>query len=134
MKLIQVNWSPSDRQLRQFGFAAALALPGLAWMWSLPQSGFITMAIVGAVCAALALIRPRLLKPVFLGLSVVTVPIGLVVSQIALLAMFLFVFLPIGLAFRLLRRDALQLHPASVATYWKPKPQPQSAASYYRQW
>ena len=38
MKLVEVNWSPTDRQLRQFGTAALIALPLAAWWWARDSS------------------------------------------------------------------------------------------------
>ena len=34
MKLVEINWNPTDRQLRQFGMIALVALPALGWLWS----------------------------------------------------------------------------------------------------
>jgi hypothetical protein len=80
------------------------------------------------------LIYPRSLKHVFVGLSLITLPIGLLVSEIVLLLSFFGLFLPVALAFRLLGRDALQrrLEPAA-ASYWQRKPTPAGVASYLRQ-
>ena len=33
MKLIEINWQPTDRQLRQFGVICLVALPALGWLW-----------------------------------------------------------------------------------------------------
>ena len=59
-------------------------------------------------------------------------PIGWTVSKIVLGAVFLLVFTPVALVFRLTGRDALQLRRGSGRSYWTGKPAP-SVESYFRQ-
>jgi hypothetical protein len=54
-------------------------------------------------------------------------------AEVILLSVYLFVFVPMGIVFRLLRRDALRLQKAATDTYWQKKSQPRNAASYFRQ-
>ena len=136
MKLVKINWNPSDRQLRQFALIALAALPLLGWLWS---AGNLTVtwvaAVVGAALAALGLLCPRVIKPVFLALSLLAVPIGMVVSEVALALVFYGLLLPMGIVFRFIGRDALQLKfNRQARTYWQRKKQPADAASYLRQW
>jgi hypothetical protein len=134
MSLIKIDWNPPDRQLRQFGFCALAALPVIGWMltgwrgpaaWS-PGNATLFACLTGAgiVCALLAAIRPTALKPVFLTATVITLPIGFVVSEVMLAAIYFLVFTPVALFFRLIRRDALErrFEPAAT-TYWTPKAQ-----------
>lgn len=133
-QLVEINWQPSDRQLRQFGLFAFLALPIIAWLWSRDTSYTAIAAIAGAVAAVLAMTVPQALKFVFLGLSLLTFPIGLVVSELIVMLIFFGVFLPIGLFFRITGRDNLQLNrDRGGVTYWRPKSPPKGVASYYRQ-
>lgn len=134
MKIVQMNWQPTDHQLQQFGMISLLALPGIAWFWGASQPVLTTLLAVGVVFAVTGLVWPGLLKFPFVGLCLVTSPIGLAVSETILMLMYLLVFLPIGGVFNLMRRDALELQPQKVDSYWKPKPQPGNVASYYRQW
>ena len=77
---------------------------------------------------------PQTLRPLFIGLSLITIPIGAVVGELALLLIFFGLFLPLGLVFRLMGRDPLERTlDRSAATYWRRKKQPDSAARYYRQ-
>lgn len=135
MKLVEINWHPDPRQLQQFGWTALVALPALGWFWS-GGSLQVTagLAVCGLLLALCGQFAPALLRPVFLALMVAALPIGIVVSELALLAIYFGVFLPIGLFFRLTGRDALQLRlDRSQKTYWQRKKPPQGAASYYRQ-
>jgi hypothetical protein len=134
MKLVQMNWHPGDRQLRQFGMISLFALPGIAWLWGASQDLMTTLLAVGVVFAVTGMTKPQALRIPFVGLCVLTIPVGLIVSELILLLMYLLVFLPIGGMFALLRRDALSLRPHPVESYWKPRSEPVSVASYYRQW
>lgn len=134
MKLIEINWQPPDRQLRQFGLICLVALPALGWFWGAGPQLITGLAIAGGVLALAGLVAPRLLKPVFLGLSILVMPIGLVIGELAMMLIYFAVFLPIGLAFRVLKRDALQLKiKRNQSSYWKTKNPPSNVASYYRQ-
>ena len=133
MALVEINWNPPNRQLKQFGAVSLFALPliGLLWKATWPVIGM--LAAIGGVIAVLALIFPRAVKPLFVGLSVLTIPIGILVGEIVLLSVFVLVFVPMGLVFRLIGRDSLRLRRKQTTTWWQEKSQPRGAASYYRQ-
>jgi hypothetical protein len=77
---------------------------------------------------------PSVLKPVFLALTIVATPIGMVIGELAMLTIYLGVFLPFGLVFRIAKRDSLELRlDQSKDSYWQAKKQPVNIASYYRQ-
>ncbi len=135
MQLVELNWHPTDRQLRQFGVIGLLALPLLGWLWSAGALGIGILAAVGLALAVLGLTSPQSLRPMFVGLSLVSLPIGWVVSELALLALFYGLFLPIGLLLRLLGRDPLdRKFDAQASSYWQPKKPPGDVASYFRRW
>lgn len=134
MSLVQANFKPSDRQLRQFGTICLFALPLLGWLWSASLSVLMMLAGVGALIAVVSWVVPKLIGPLFIGLMLITVPIGMVVSELAMLLVYITVFLPIGCFFKITGRDRLQLKfDRNSATYWQPKQQPTSVKSYYRQ-
>lgn len=136
MSLVEIIWNPSDRQLRQFGLVALVALPLAGWVWGGVGTGLFCATIAaGALAAVVGLVCPRLLKPLFLALSLAAAPIGLIVSELAMLLIFVVVFLPIGLVFRLLGRDPLARRlDRQAASYWEPKKPSAGPASYLRQW
>ena len=107
MSLVTANWKPTQRQLRQFGVLCALALPGLAWLWSLGSLWISGLALVGAVRATLAWCLPVAVKPIFVGLILVALPIGWVLSELILLLVYGLLFVPMGCVFRGLGRDRL---------------------------
>ncbi len=134
MSLVTVNWKPSSRQLRQFGLLCAFSLPGLAWLWSLDTAWVAGLAVVGLVIAMMAWFAPKLVAPIFIGLMLVTLPIGLVLSEVVLLLIYAMVFVPMGIVFRCLGRDRLHRKlDRQRESYWGAKTQPRSVASYYRQ-
>jgi len=134
MKLVEINWRPSDHQLQQFGVICFFALPAIAWFWGASVSVIVTLATIGLAIALVGMIAPPALKHLFLSLSLVTTPIGVVVGELVMLAIYLGCFLPIGIVFRVLGRDALRLKLDRNATsYWESKKQPTSLASYFLQ-
>ena len=136
MKLIDINWRPTDRQLRQFGLICIAGLPVLGWVFSSHHPTITAAAAVaGAVCGLLGWLKPQLLKPLFIGLTVVTFPIGLLVSELIVGLMFVFLFTPVALAFKLMGRDALQRRfDRQRKTYWEPHPASVPAHRYFQQY
>ncbi|NUQ61746.1 MAG: hypothetical protein HUU20_04610 [Pirellulales bacterium] len=135
MKLVEMNWNPTARQLRQFGLIALVALPALGWLWGGGLPVVAALTVVGGVMALLGLAYPRSLAPAFVALSLAAIPIGIVVGELALALVYFGLMMPIGLAMRLLGRDGLErkFRP-EAATYWQPKKPPQGPESYLRQW
>lgn len=134
MKLIEIQWNPSAGQLRQFGVVCFIVLPLIGWIWNATPTTIGVLGTVGLVVGLTSLLDPKAVKPIFVGLSLLAIPIGMVLGELAMLLIYFGVFLTIGLAFRLMRRDALQLHGDRDAdTYWQPKKQSPSKISYYRQ-
>lgn len=134
MKLIEFNWRPTDRQLRQFGVICLIALPALAWLWGGGTTVVMTFALAGLLLAVAGMAVPTALKPVFLALTIVATPIGMVIGELAMLTIYFGVFVPFGLVFRLAKRDSLQLRlDRDKESYWEAKKQPANIASYYRQ-
>ena len=134
MKLVEINWRPTERQLRQFGVVCLFALPAIGWIWGAGTGTIAILSVVGLVLTVIGLVAPTVLKPVFLALTIVAMPIGIVIGELAMLMIFFGVFLPLGLVFRIAGRDALQLRVDRASeSYWEAKRKPASIASYYRQ-
>ena len=135
MKLVEINWQPTERQLRQFGLICLLALPLIGWLWGGEKQTLLILGVIGFCLAMGGLLIPRALKPVFLGIMLVALPIGFVVSEVVLAMIYFGVFLPIGICFKLARRDALKRSiERDQESYWEKKSTPSKVASYYRQW
>jgi saxitoxin biosynthesis operon SxtJ-like protein len=137
MRWSDIPLSPSARTLRQFAglwivFFAALA----AWQGfgrEKTSLGWVLLALALTV-GPIGLIRPQLLRWLYVGWMIAVFPIGWVVSRVMLAVLFYGVFTPLGLAMRLAGRDVLQLRrPAGRTTYWVPKPAATDLRSYFRQ-
>ena len=134
MKLIQANWNPAPRQLRQFAATCLIVAPLLGWLWGVSENVMIAMVGGGLLIGLVGFALPKTVQPLYLTLMVITTPIGIVLGELAMLTIYFGLFLPMGLIFRLLRRDALQLQlDRDRPSYWQPKPQPKHITSYYRQ-
>lgn len=143
--MIELNLNPDARVLRQFGVTALIAfgLLGAAahfqrFVFSgLGEAGAATAAGlwgVGAISGVLALVHPRANRPLFVLLSVITFPLGLVVSYLALGFLFFFVFAPIGLFLRATGRDPMArgFNPGRTS-YWDDARRRRAKSSYFRQ-
>ena len=142
--LVKMTWNPSNRQLRQFGVCALLALPLLGWMvlgrtspasWTSAQTAvFGAFAALGLLGGLLAVLWPQALKPAFVALTLATMPIGLIVGELVLLIIYFAVFTPVALLFCLIGRDALERRfEPNRTSYWAPKTQATDVRQYFRQ-
>ncbi len=138
MALIDINWTPTRRELRQFAVITLIgcAIVGAVLRWYGYASAGTVVWAVGVVIGLVGLVVPLAAKPVYLLLSVVSWPIGFVVSYVVLAVFYYGIITGTGLIFRLLGRDPLHLRPDPEATsYWQPKslPDPENKQRYFRQ-
>ena len=135
MAVFRINTNPSQRQLRQFGLLCVVLLPLIAWVWGASGSIIQTTAMIGAGLGLLGIFAPKLLKLVFIGLVLVSFPIGLIVGELVLLMIFVGVFLPMALLFRIIGRDALQRRMSVQSeTFWVPRNAPANVRRYFQQY
>lgn len=147
MALHQINFRPGRRDLRRFGFIAlaAYGLLGALVYWKKGLFGLelggaadpVAFALWGAglLAAFCSVVRPEGNRPLYVGMSVVTFPLGYVVSHLVLLLFFYGVLTPFGLVFRLVGYDPLRrkFDPEAV-TYWGRRDAPDSVERYFRQY
>jgi hypothetical protein len=138
MSLATINWNPDKKYLRTFGLVALLAgiclflllylLKGLAIQKSL------IAFLVGLFIFITSIVSLKLTKLIYLGLTLVTFPIGLAVSFIVLASFYFLLLTPLALIFRLIGRDVLGLSFKSPAdTYWKKCTRSNSLDRYFHQ-
>jgi hypothetical protein len=137
MQWSDIQFDPPRKLLREFA-ALWIAFFGGFALWQGLVRGHTTQAAVFAGLALtvgpIGLVRPAWLRPVYVAWMVLAFPIGWTVSQVILGVMFYGIFTPIGLLFRLLRRDALgRARQPGRETYWTPKPAPTSLRRYFQQ-
>ncbi|MFQ5428880.1 MAG: hypothetical protein ACE5E1_01110 [Phycisphaerae bacterium] len=146
MSLLQVDLNPPPRTLRQFGliglagFGALAVLARFQWLLfaALPDSavGSTVYALAGLAmfCGLFAMLAPTWLRPLFVVMTLITLPIGWVVSYLVMFVIFYVVLTPVGLVFKLIGRDAMNRQfDRSSATYWIKRTPPASAGRYFRQ-
>lgn len=136
MQWSDIQFNPGDRTLRQFaGLALVIfgAMAGVEWLLRERPTVAAAYAIAAAVIGIPGLISPRIVKPVFVGWSIVAFPIGWVISTVMLLLLYGLVFTPIALVFRITGRDVLDRRRPNAASYWKPKPVARDKRAYFRQ-
>jgi hypothetical protein len=132
--MLTINRHPSRAQLWWF---AGLWLPlfggamgsSLYWRIHAPTAAAL---VWGSTVAAtfVSLLSGEAARLVFLGLSYATFPIGFVVGWVSFAVIYFVVLTPLGLAMRLVGRDALQLTgKGNAESYWKPRTGRSSEAS-----
>ncbi len=144
--LIQLDFRPETRQLRQFGFIAFFVLGLLAAIVYFRGTLFgievgasarllaASLGAVGVISALFSLAWPRGNRPRFVALSVLAFPIGFVVSHIVLAVLFFGILAPVGVTLRLLGRDLLERSFAKdKKSYWIDLPQAIQKRDYFRQ-
>ncbi len=122
MTIADFNIKPSAKMLREFGIIALFgfglvgALLGLKWdAWT---ASYVLWAL-GAVSFVLAFVQPKLLLPLYVVLMVVAFPIGFVISNVILLALYFGLFTPFSMVFRLIGRDTMKRKfEPEAESYW----------------
>jgi hypothetical protein len=138
MSLIEINWNPTNKQLRYFGWIALTAttliaillyvLKGLAVKWCA------MIVIFGFSIFICSLLSKTLTRLVYLGLTLLTFPIGMTMSFVLMLVFYYLVITPVGLFFRLIGRDLMELKfDTSAKSYWKPRRPVDNNRRYFNQ-
>jgi len=135
--MIDVQWNPERKQLRQF---AAIWFPAfcgaVGWLIGRRTGHWEWVEIGWALCGAVAVagfLYPPLIRPVFVGLILMTFPIGWVVSHVLLGLIYYVVVTPMGLILRMRGHDPLQLKAPLGNTLWKTPVGKTNSGSYLRQ-
>lgn len=138
MALLKINWHPTRKQLGDFGKIAlvATALVSLL-LWAIKGFGFkwtLPILAVGLITFVASRTSEKLTRIIYLGLTMLTLPIGFVVSFILLAAFYYLVITPIGLVFRLMGRDPLcRKFDNTTDSYWLPHKPAETIDRYFRQ-
>ena len=145
-KMIEIDWRPDDRTLRQFGVIALFGfsfLAAIAW-WELfifafglgqarpiVAGGFAALA---GLSALFSLVAPRANLPIYLGLTILSYPIGFVLSYVIVGTIFYLLLAPVGIIFRVTGRDPLyRRFEPDTESYWIDARPARPSESYFRQ-
>ena len=137
MALLNVNWDPGDRELRQFAllWIVFFGLIGayLAWGAESMTPTLVLWAI--AAIGAVGLFLPSLMDPIYTLWMMLAFPIGWLISHVLLLSIFYLVLTPIGLVMRLFGYDPMKLQfDRAAKSYWVPHDPEADPARYFKQY
>ena len=143
-RLVEINWTPTDRVLRDFGFIAAgvFGLVALSmsqhWLWFAHRDAAPMFVWIAAGVAAFSLVAslamPRANRPLYVGLTLVSFPIGFVMSHLIMATLFFLVLTPVAVVMRIIGRDPLQRRsPKTTASYWSRVEPTRAKSQYFRQ-
>lgn len=144
--VIEINWKPDDRTLRQFGFIALVGfgfVAAIAWfevlvfsfgLGAAREPVAIVFGALAGVSALFSLVYPRANLPIYVGITIATYPIGFVLSYVLMGTLFYLIIAPVGLVLRLFGKDPLERKILPGAeTYWVDSPAARPADSYFKQ-
>lgn len=127
--------NPTSRTLRQFAgawFVVFLAAGLRQFVHGHKMAG-VAFALIAAIGIA-GMLKPPLLKHLFIGATILAFPFGWIVTQLVLAIMFYLIFTPIALISRWRRRNPLQLRrQADRSSYWVPRGGPPPPEKYLKQ-
>ena len=137
MALIELNKAPSRRELLVFGslFALFFGLIGglIWWKFEAPTAAYVVWSIAAAITIVFYALPP-IRKPIYLAWIHLAVPIGWVISHVAMALIYYLVFTPIGLIMRLFGRDPMERRfDRSAASYWVEHNPAGEPGRYFRQ-
>ena len=138
MALVSLNLSPSQKQLKDFGLIGLIMCTVIGillfWLDKIPAIGFMIFCLAGIALYILSRISVILIKPIYLGMILLTFPIGWVVSHLVMALFYYGIITPVALLFRLLNRDPLcRRYEPNADTYWIQYKHRRSAKDYFRQ-
>jgi hypothetical protein len=136
--LIEIQWHPTPKQLRVFGVGGLLASLAAAlvlhFVWAAAALWITTVLAAGAAICLCSLISPAAARILYLGLTLVAMPIGFVVSIVLLAAFYFLLLTPVALVFRLIGRDVLyRRFDAAAESYWVPHKPSEDMERYFHQ-
>ena len=140
--MIQIDFKPTADKLRQFGWFALIGFPLIAvvvlysWLDWQPNLVVYILLALGGVSGLLAAVAPRALRPIYVTMMLIAIPIGFVISMVLLRLIYYFLFTPMALWFRLRGRDVMHrsLDP-DRESYWQDHrdvSRPRTPGSYLR--
>jgi hypothetical protein len=138
MKWSDIPFNPSRKVLRQFAALWLVCFMALGasqyFAKGRPQLG-LALAAAAVIIGLPGLIWPPLLRWLFVACTVLTFPIGWLISLLVLWALYFLVLTPVAVFFRLRGRDLLGRKPAPERdSFWEPKQTPCDLRSYFRQY
>lgn len=137
-------FNPDTQTLRRFGWIAAVVFLGVCaccygrWgrLSTLSETARVLVSVaalavsVGSMIASL--MAPQYNRPLYILLSVLAYPMGVMTEWILLLGLFFLVITPVAIVSRWLGHDPLRLKSPREETYWRPVSARRSTDRYFR--
>ena len=138
MSMIEINWNPENKELRNFGniaVAASIILSLLLYLFKhLSMSWIMVIISIGFVIFLSSLISSKITRIIYLSLTLLTFPIGWIISFLVLGIFYFLIITPIGLLFRLIGHDPLnRKFEPTVKSYWLTRQPPDKPDRYFHQ-
>lgn len=137
MALIEIQWNPPARFLRQFaGIFGLVCLLLASWLWFKHDARTAAQVVggVGILIAAVGWFWPAVVRWLYLGWMIVFYPVGWIMSLLILAAIFYLVIAPIGLVMKLIGRNPMPHgFDPSAKSYWIARPTDTPHQRYFRQ-
>jgi hypothetical protein len=146
-KLVEINFNPDTKTLRQFGVIAFVAFGVLAALAYYEKLIFslglgdsrmplvLTFAALGSIAAFFSLVAPRANRVLYVGLTLLAFPIGFVLSYVIMGTLFFLIIGPIAVLFRLLGRDPMhRRYDRNASSYWQDAHPARDKESYFHQY
>lgn len=138
MAIVDINWNPSRKELKTFSLLLIVFFAIVAWIVHSKGASLQTAALVaggGAVVGIAGVLSPAFIRVVYVVWMAAVFPIGFVVSNVVLAAVFYGVVWPIGLLMKLTGRNSLQLGlDRESRTYWNVRQPVKDPRRYFRQY
>lgn len=138
--LVRIEWRPSAASLRSFGAAlvcvlawSAVARFRSAGELALRDSLGLACGSLALAAAALAVIRPGLLRLPYVALGALTYPVRWLVAFLSLALLFYGLVTPIAVCIRLVRKHRARSGDPDHATGWVVARTRPDKAHYFRQ-
>ena len=138
MALIDIDYNPKPKTLKNFGRISLIALSVLALLLhllkGLPLTWVYTLSGFGICIFILSIISTKLIRPIYLAMTLLTVPIGYLVSFVILSIFYFIIITPIGLIFKITQRDILEKKfDPDAETYWIKRKNTTDPKRYFNQ-
>jgi len=138
MSIIEIDYNPSRKKLRDFGIIALIASIALSFFLyffkHLAVHWIFIIIGAGLFIFLSSLISSKLTRLIYLGLTFLTFPIGYVLSYLVMGMFYFLIITPVGLIFKLAGKDPLyRKFDYSAKSYWLKRQPPDKLDRYFHQ-
>jgi hypothetical protein len=137
MALLDINWNPGRRELRQFAGLWILFFGSVGaycrWVSAAPTAA--TVVWIVAALGLVGLAAPHVMRPIYVVWMALALPIGWTVSHLVLILIYFGVIAPVGFTMRLFGYDPMKRsYDRSLASYWVDHDPAGEPARYFKQY